>query len=106
MFVRDTKKKSNPECDSSLYVYCVYWVDGVTYFLTSPKSYEGFLAYSEDDVEVVDNRLGADFVLINSSDGDAILLHEALNETGLLDAVFEEGPVAYRRFVERLGCEP
>lgn len=105
MIVKSLNFKGESGSEELLTVYGIYWIKGGVYFLVSPKKYDGLTPYSQGDVEVVDSHLSAQMLFIKSSGGTEMILHESLCD-GLLDDVLEYDPAAYKKFVEKLGCEP
>ena len=106
MVIKDIEKKGYPGYGDLLNVYGVYWVNERTYFLCSPKKHEGLLAYSEDEIEMVDNYLSEDMILTKPSSGDNIILHKVLAKDDFLDDLLDDSQGNYAEFVARLGHEP
>ena len=106
MVIKNLKNRGKPSYGQLLKVYAVYWVGEKRYFLTSPPKYRGLLAFSESDVEVIDNHLCHDMVLTKSSRGTEMILHVALEKDGFIDKLIDDGQGNYDEFLSRLGCDP
>jgi hypothetical protein len=87
-------------------VYGIYWHEGKTYFYCFPKNSLGISSYGQDEVDVVDKVVGADFEYHLGSDGIPGLIHKHLLRDQLLDALLEHDPDAFRKFVSLLGRQP
>ena len=85
-------------------VYAVYWKDAKTYFAYFPKKTTGLPVFGEEDVEIVDNALGPDFVYWDKALHG--FYHRYLIEHKLLEPLFEHDGEAYKKFASLLGREP
>lgn len=106
MIIKDLRNKGKLGYGEPLNVYTVYWVNGKRYFLASPKNHKGLIAYSEENVEIVNNHLSEDMILTKSSGGAEMILHSSLEQDNFIEKLLDDGQGNYAEFVRRLGHEP
>jgi len=99
MILKDLKNNGYPSYGKLLTVYGIYWVEGKEYYFCSPEKYEGLMVYSEDDVEVINNKLHSDYVLTNIGENHRMICHEVLLKNNLLDRLSECEKSAYYEFL-------
>ncbi|KZL18582.1 hypothetical protein PsAD2_02589 [Pseudovibrio axinellae] len=88
-------------------VYGIYWAEYQgklqrMHFVVPYEGYEGFVAVPEVECVVTQPQLNSNFQVIKNSEGQDLILHEALIEGDLLDELIEHEPRAMQTFKKRL----
>ena len=96
--MRIIDKKLNNDVE----VFAIYWKDGVRHFLFIPNiGHEGFIATSEFNCEVVENRLD-NFVIVKDSVGRDVIAHSATENGSLIDGLVNHDEETMKKFLINL----